>query len=72
MHQGSLCKGYLVVGGFRLLKVLKNMINNVFPSVIYIYRSLRNRNEVVHNTKSMVGTKVITSSKDMRKEASAQ
>jgi hypothetical protein len=37
-----------------------------------MYRNLRTQNKVVHNMKSMVGTKVETNSKAMRKEASAQ
>jgi hypothetical protein len=45
------------VGGLRLPKVLKNMINNVFQ-VKYMHRNLRSRNEVVHNMESMIGTKV--------------
>jgi hypothetical protein len=39
------------------LKVLKNMINNVFQ-VKLMYRNLRTWNEVVHNMESMIGTKV--------------
>jgi hypothetical protein len=45
------------VGGLRLPKVLKNMINNVFQ-VKCMHRNLRTRNEVVHNMESMIGTKV--------------
>jgi hypothetical protein len=45
------------VGGLRLPKVLKNMINIVFQ-VKYMYRNLRTRNEVVRNMESMIGTKV--------------
>jgi hypothetical protein len=43
-----------VVGGLRLLKVLKNMINNV-SQVLCMYRNLQTCNEAVHNIKSMVG-----------------
>jgi hypothetical protein len=45
------------VGGLRLPKVLKNMINNVFQ-VKYMHRNLQTWNEAVHNTESMIGTKV--------------
>jgi hypothetical protein len=45
------------VGGLRLPKLLKNMINNVFH-VKYKHRNLQTWNEVVHNTESMIGTKV--------------
>jgi hypothetical protein len=45
------------VGGLRLPKVLKNMINNVFQ-VKYMHRNLRTRNEAIHNMESMIGTKV--------------
>jgi hypothetical protein len=48
---------YAPVGGLRLPNVLKNTINNV-SQVYYMYRNLRTRSEVVHNMKSMVGTKV--------------
>jgi hypothetical protein len=44
-------------GLFRLPKVLKNMINNVFQ-VKYMYRNLRTRNEVVYNMESMIEMKV--------------
>jgi hypothetical protein len=43
-----------IVGGLRLPKVLKNMINSV-SQVLCMYRNLRTCNEVVHNLKSMVG-----------------
>jgi hypothetical protein len=42
------------VGGLRLPKVLKNMINNV-SQVLCMYRNLRTCNEDIHNMKSMVG-----------------
>jgi hypothetical protein len=45
------------IGGIRLPKVLKNMINNVFQ-VKYMHRNLRTQNEDVHNMESMIGTKV--------------
>jgi hypothetical protein len=45
------------VGGLRLPKVLKNMINNVFQ-VKYRYRNLRTWNEAVRNMESMIETKV--------------
>jgi hypothetical protein len=45
------------VGGLRLPKILKNMINNVFQ-VKYMHRNLRTRNEDVYNMESMIGTKV--------------
>jgi hypothetical protein len=47
----------LAVGGLRLPKVLKNMINNVFQ-VKYMHRNLRTWNEAVHNMENMIGTKV--------------
>jgi hypothetical protein len=50
------------IGGLRLPKVLKNMINIVFQ-VKYMYRNLRTWNEVVHNMESMIGTKVKSISK---------
>jgi hypothetical protein len=50
------------IGGLRLPKVLKNMINIVFQ-VKYMYRNLRTWNEVVHNMESMIGTKVESISK---------
>jgi hypothetical protein len=45
------------VGGLRLSKVLKNMINNAFQ-VKCMYRNLQIWNEADHNMESMVGTKV--------------
>jgi hypothetical protein len=45
------------IGGLRLPKVLKNMINNVFH-VKYMYRNLQTWNEVVHNMESMIEAKV--------------
>jgi hypothetical protein len=45
------------VGGLRLPKVLKNMINNVFQ-VKYMHWNLRIQNEDVHNMESMIGMKV--------------
>jgi hypothetical protein len=45
------------VGGLRLPKVLKNMINNVFQ-VKCMHKNLRTWNEAVYNTESMIGTKV--------------
>jgi hypothetical protein len=64
------------LGGLRLSKVLKNMINNVFQ-VKYMYRNLRTWNEAVHNMESMIGTKVDRdegriNSEATCKEASAQ
>jgi hypothetical protein len=45
------------IGGLRLPKFVKNMINNVFH-VKYMHRNFQTRNEDVHNMESMIGTKV--------------
>jgi hypothetical protein len=63
-------------GGLRLLKVLKNRINNVLL-VKYMYRNLQNWNKAVHNTESMIGMKVDRDEgrinfEATREEASAQ
>jgi hypothetical protein len=67
---------FLTVGGIRLPKVLKNIINNAFQ-VKCMYMNLRIWNEAVHNMESMIGTKDDRdegriNSEAMRKEASAQ